>query len=238
MKFSLVIPCYNEAANLPLLIQRCQDVFTSLETEVVLVDNGSTDDSAEVMAHLLADVENIRFVRVMPNEGYGHGILSGLRAASGDILAWTHADMQTDPYDALEGFNFFQETSTPENIFVKGLRYGRPLGDCFFSFGMSIFETLLMRVGMRDINAQPTMFHKTFFAEFDNPPKDFSLDLYAYARAKQSGLKVKRFPVLFGERAHGSSHWNINSSEKIKFIKRTWKYSLELRRKLITERKP
>ncbi|MFN0101000.1 MAG: glycosyltransferase family 2 protein, partial [Bryobacteraceae bacterium] len=61
---------------------------------------------------------------------------------------------------------------------------------------------------------------------------DFSLDLYAYYMAASQGLRVERFPVRFGERAHGVSHWNVNWKAKAKFVKRTAAYSFRLRREL------
>ena len=154
MKLSLVIPCYNEARNLPLLLERCKKVAEPGRTEVVLVDNGSTDDSAAVLAALLPVTPGCRSVRVDVNRGYGYGILCGLEAAEGDILAWTHADMQTDPQDALAGLSLFDRHGT--GIFVKGRRYGRPLADVAFTIGMSMFEAVLLRQPLWDINAQPT----------------------------------------------------------------------------------
>ena len=53
MKFSLVIPCYNEAANLPLLLERCRKLAAHADIEIVLVDNGSTDNSQTVLRELL-----------------------------------------------------------------------------------------------------------------------------------------------------------------------------------------
>lgn len=232
MKLSLIIPCYNEAVNLPLLVPRCLEVADNFDVEIVLVDNGSTDNSPAVLSKLLRDQSAVRSVRVEVNQGYGFGILSGLRAAKGDILGWTHADMQTDPMDAIRGFNLFEQVDDPERLFVKGLRYGRPVADVFFTMGMSFFETLLLRKGMRDINAQPTMFSRTFFEEWSEPPNDFSLDLYAYYHAKRQDLSVKRFRVSFGKRAHGVSHWNVNWVAKKKFIQRTISFSLQLRRSM------
>ncbi|MBQ4132894.1 MAG: glycosyltransferase family 2 protein [Desulfovibrionaceae bacterium] len=226
MKLSLVIPCYNEAANLPLLLERCAKVTAGGDAEVVLVDNGSTDNSPQVLQELLPRCPGCRSVRVEQNQGYGYGILYGLRAAQGDILAWTHADMQTDPMDALKGLEFFKQDS---RVFVKGRRYGRPLADVVFTVAMSIFETLLLLKPMWDINAQPTMFTREFFATWKNPPSDFSLDLFAYYQAKAAGLRVFRFPVLFDRRAHGVSHWNVNWAAKWKFIKRTISFSLSLK---------
>jgi len=231
MRFSLVIPCYNEAANLPLLLARCKALASRPDVEVVFVDNGSTDTTAEVFEKLLPQFPGCRSIRVETNQGYGFGILSGLKASKGEILGWTHADMQTDPQDTLIGLDLFEKHNP--DIFVKGLRYGRPFMDFVFTFGMSIFETLLLAQPMWDINAQPTLFSRKFFESWNNPPPDFSLDLYAYFQALCLKRKVYRFPVRFGERAHGVSHWNVNWASKVKFIHRTVHFSLQLRNRIL-----
>ncbi|MFX5813344.1 glycosyltransferase, partial [Acinetobacter baumannii] len=76
----------NEAANPPLLVGRCAEAFTDPANEVILVDNGSTARSPEVLRDLLAGQTIIRSVRVERNQGYGFGILSGLGQAKGQIL--------------------------------------------------------------------------------------------------------------------------------------------------------
>lgn len=227
MRLSLVIPCYNEAANLPLLLERCAPLGRASGVEVILVDNGSTDASAQVLAALLPACPGCRSVRVERNQGYGFGILAGLAAASGDILGWTHADLQTDPQDVLRGLALFERHG--DAIFVKGRRHGRPLADAVFTAGMSVFETLLLRAPLWDINAQPTLFPRSFFSSWRAAPDDFSLDLYAYYQARRAGLAVHRFPVRFGRRAHGVSHWNVDWAAKRKFIQRTVSYSLQLK---------
>jgi glycosyltransferase involved in cell wall biosynthesis len=194
------------------------------------VDNGSTDSSPDTLQELLPAYPGCRSIRVDENRGYGFGLLCGLKAATGDVLGWTHADLQTDPLDALRGLEIFEKHGL--NIFVKGRRYGRPLNDVVFTVGMSMFETLLLGKPMWDINAQPTMFSRAFFDAWQDPPHDFSLDLFAYYQAIKMGLAVHRFPVRFGDRAHGVSHWNINWAAKRKFIKRTVDFSLHLRRRL------
>lgn len=231
MKFSLIIPCYNEADNLPLLLDRCKEITRQGDNEVILVDNGSTDNTPEVLQNILPSYPGCRSVRVDKNQGYGFGILAGLKNAKGEILGWTHADMQTDPQDALLGLKLFDKYGL--DIFVKGRRYGRPLADIVFTVGMSIFETMLLGKLMWDINAQPTMFSRKFFETWVEPPYDFSLDLYAYYQARCKHLRVCRFPVMFGKRTHGVSHWNINLAAKRKFIYRTFEYSIKLRKKLI-----
>ncbi len=230
MNLSLIIPCYNEAASLPILLDRCTSFFEYNNIELILVDNGSTDNSPDVLSYLLPKYPNCQTVRIPRNQGYGFGIVSGLKVAKGDILAWTHADMQTDPKDILSGLEYFQ--SIGKNIFVKGQRIKRPLSDRFFTIGMSFFESCLLQTRLWDINAQPNMFSREFFESWDNPPHDFSLDLYVYFMARRQGLPIYRFPVEFGERYHGISHWNVNFSEKMKFIRRTIAYSFELKKRL------
>ena len=230
MRFSLVIPCYNEAANLPQLLERCKALAVTPDVEIVLVDNGSTDGTTEVLEKLLPKFLGCRSICVEKNQGYGFGIMSGLKEAKGEILGWTHADIQTDPQDTLLGLQLFEKHG--DDIFVKGRRYGRPFMDVVFTVGMSVFETFLLARPMWDINAQPTMFSRRFFESWTAPPDDFSLDLYAYYQAQSYGLKVHRFPVRFGERAHGVSNWNVNWAAKRKFIRRTVDFSLQLKKKI------
>ena len=230
MKYSLVIPCYNEATSLPTLVEQCKKCLVKSGLEIILVDNGSTDRTTDILKNLLTPEERIRSIRVEHNRGYGYGILAGLKASGGEIIGWTHADLQTDPQDVLEGLGILEREGA--ELFVKGRRYGRPLGDSFFTVGMSLFETLLLKKPLWDINAQPTLFPRSFFECWKAPPHDFSLDLYAYYQALSMGLSVRRFPVKFGPRAHGVSHWNIDWTSKVKFIRRTINFSLQMKRGL------
>jgi len=227
---SLIIPCYNEAANLPLLIGRLAEGFKRSNVEVILVDNGSTDESPNILSEATERHPSLRSVRVDVNQGYGHGIVVGLREARGRYLGWTHADLQTDPEDVLRALTLLEKAGNPENIFVKGRRHGRPLADIIFTMGMSVFESVLFRSPLWDINAQPNIFPRSFFETWSAPPQDFSLDLFAYVMALRAGLRIERFPVRFGKRAHGTSHWNINWKAKVKFIKRTVAFSFQLLR--------
>jgi polyisoprenyl-phosphate glycosyltransferase len=233
MRLSLIIPCYNEARSLPSLAARCGELTAAdPDIEVILVDNGSTDDTPAIMTQALAGKANVRSVRVVKNTGYGAGILAGLAEANGDILGWTHADLQTDPMDVLTAFNVFKAADQPDLLFVKGLRYGRRLADVVFTQGMSVFETILLSRPLRDINAQPNLFPRDLYEHWGEAPTDFSLDLFAYASAKSRGLKVERFPVLFAPRVHGVSSWNVDWSAKRRFIRRTVDFSFRLRRTL------
>jgi len=230
MKLSIIVPCYNEARNIPLILGRFSEAVRRPDVELVLVDNGSTDDSADVLKRLLPDYPFARTVRVEVNQGYGFGILSGLRAADGQYIGWTHADMQTDPCDTVRALGIIEGIGSPDDIYVKGRRRGRTPFDVFFTAGMGVFETLYMGVGLWDINAQPNIFHRTFFEGWTNPPHDFSLDLYALYTARKKGLRIIRLDVEFPPRLHGHSSWNTGLGSKWKFIKRTVEFSRRLKK--------
>ena len=86
---------------------------------------------------------------------------------------------------------------------------------------------------MWDINAQPSIFNRELYEKWIDPPKDFSLDLYAYYKAKKMNYKIKRFSVNFPPRKYGESKWNFSLSSKLKFIKRTILFSFNLKKKIL-----
>ena len=229
LKLSVVIPCYNEADNIPLILKRFQEVIGDRNIQVVLVNNGSTDNSEEILEKLLPAYAFASVVRVPINKGYGYGILEGLKHADGDFLGWTHADMQTDPNDIVRAWELIKANGENPNIFVKGNRQGRPLVDKFFSIGMGLFESIYLGKFLWEINAQPNIFSRKFYCELRNPPYDFSFDLYILYMAKIKRQDIKRITVEFPQRMHGTSKWNTSVMAKWKFIKRTLSFSLRLK---------
>jgi glycosyltransferase involved in cell wall biosynthesis len=228
-KLSIIVPCYNESKSIPFLLDRFADVIGERMIEVVLVDNGSFDETAAVLGALLPRYHFARTTRVEKNQGYGFGILAGLQAATGELLGWTHADLQADPADVVRAYDIITKSADSTKLFVKGARVGRPLFDQFFTMGMSAFETLYLTTPLWDINAQPNIFHRSFFEQWQNPPHDFSLDLYACYMARQCGLKMVRFQVQFGPRSFGVSSWNFGLKARWKMIARTMSYSVGLK---------
>jgi glycosyltransferase involved in cell wall biosynthesis len=113
---SIILPCYNEQDNLEFLFNSLDPVAAAhQDLEIILVNNGSTDNSAAVFEKELAkrDRSIFKVVTVEKNIGYGYGILSGLRAAKGHILSVTHADRQTDPMDVLKALEIYEKHYHP-----------------------------------------------------------------------------------------------------------------------------
>ena len=227
-KRQIVIPCYNESGNLLKLIDICKKELCANGVEVILIDNGSTDGSDKILKTIKDSDQLLKSYRLEKNQGYGGGILYGLSKAKGQYIGWTHADLQTDPADVLNGFKLMDS----DKIFVKGSRVGRPIADNIFSIGMGIFESIILRTKLWEINAQPTIFSKKFFLSWSDPPEDFSLDLYSYVMAKKNNLSIKRLTVFFPERFYGNSSWNTGLTSKLALIQRTIKFSFQLKKRI------
>ncbi len=232
---SVVVPCYNEAENISLVLERFKKAIEESRhkgrVELILVDNNSKDNSQQILKKELKKHPFARDV-FQPIPGYGAAIIKGLSEVKGEFLCWTHGDIQTPPRDTLRGLDILLKQEDPKKAYIKGSRQGRPLLDSFFTFGMSIIETLWFKIFLYDINAQPNLFHRSLLDKMKDPPKDFSFDLYVYYLAKRSGYKVDKFEVNFGKRLHGESTWNTGFKSKIKFIKRTLEFSVKLKRNL------
>jgi glycosyltransferase involved in cell wall biosynthesis len=237
---SVVLPCYNEQDNLPALFERLDKLAeTNKHVEIILVNNGSTDNSAQIFNKELEkrSTSYFRVVHVPVNKGYGFGILEGLRVAKAKVLSYTHADRQTDPLDVLKALEIFQKQNNPE-LLIKGFRKNRKAGEAFFSYGMGVLSSLALGKRLSEINAQPKLFSKSFFDQYEgNAPLDFSLDLYLLYCAKKNGSIVD-FPVYFAKRVAGEAKGGSGSSFKVrkKLIKRTFAYIFELKNKLKHEK--
>ena len=95
---SCFFPAFNDGASLGQLVADALAVLPGLtaDYEVIIVDDGSTDDTAEVLNRLVAANQNVRVVRHETNRGYGAALRSGFRSATKDLVFYTDGDGQYD----------------------------------------------------------------------------------------------------------------------------------------------
>lgn len=230
-QLSIIIPCYNEEKNIPLVLKRFSEVIGRLDAELILVNNGSTDNSQEILEEELKKPQYsfARTVLVPKNLGYGYGILTGIKKCRADLIAYTHADMQCDPLDVIRGYNIISKKENPEKHLIKGWRIRRKINQKILSLCFQFTASILFLQNFSEINAQPKVFHRSFINHLTCPPLDSCLDLYLIYKAKKVGLKTISIVVEFPGRRYGQSKVFSNSSAAIKTIIRFIKYLLKLR---------
>jgi glycosyltransferase involved in cell wall biosynthesis len=236
-KFELVVPAYNEGQNVEAVIRRAVEAakaqsLSSDDFSLLVVQNGSTDNSAEVLDKLKAGSELgpwFKIVTVVKNQGYGFGLWQGLKASSSDIVGWSHADQQCDPSDAIKAFRMV-ESSANKKVLVKGERFERSFKDKFVSRVFELFAKVILGVTVYEMNAQPKVFRRELLATVKNPPMTFAFDLYILYQAAKAQYKLETIPVKFPPRIHGLSKWASNFFSRYKTILGMIRYMLELRK--------
>lgn len=218
-ELSIVLPCYNESQNIPIIVKRLSRFWPEINFELILVNNGSTDNTAEVLEEMLSGNEFLRIVTVEKNIGYGHGIMSGLREAEADVVSYSHADIQTPLEDVIKAFRMAKEDNIDLNsVLIKGNRVNRRKEEQFFTNAYSKVASFMLGYDFYDINGQPKLFNKKLLESLSYPPVDFSFDVYILYKALQKGYKLVTFPVDFGLRIHGESKWSSSFIKKYNTI--------------------
>jgi len=241
---SIVIPCFNESTNIKILLKNLKTIIDqrSDNIEVIVVDGGSTDNTPKELNEIFELLPSNKF-KVIYNKtrkGYGSDIMQALSRANGEILSWTHADLQTDPLDIFIAYDKYKNKFfNGDKIFVKGNRKRRKFLDMFFSFGMEIVTWFAVKIYLSDINAQPKIFSRFFYDNYlvKDYPNDFSLDLYALYKAKSNGFKVLTIPVYFKKRIYGKAKGGGGSwGLRIQLVKRTFRYIMQLSKSIINHK--
>ena len=232
MKMSIVIPCYNEEENLERLASVLKKMEKYKELEFILVNNGSTDDSEEILQKIKASSNNIRLAKVDVNKGYGFGIKQGLKEANGIYGGWLHADMQISPYEVIRAYKFLERSNWSENYFIKGFRSkdNRSLSERLFTSVMGIMATIILKRKKVDTNGIPVIIPMQFYNSLDNIPDNVLIELYIYDAAQRDGLVEKRMKVKYGNREYGETKLLPDLSSRVRTIRNTVGYMFKLRR--------
>jgi len=99
---SIIIPVYNEATTIHQVLERVCSVqlVNRIEKEIIVIDDGSTDNSAQIIKNFMAgSKETIKFIAHQPNRGKGATVAEGIRQATGDFIVIQDADLEYDPWE-------------------------------------------------------------------------------------------------------------------------------------------
>lgn len=231
MKFSIIIPCFNERANIDNLIERIRPLQSGYNLEYILIENGSSDDSKLYFKNNIeGKFNNIKIVYVEKNRGYGYGLQQGLKVATGDYIGWIHADLQMAPEEILPIFDWLLRQPAGKEFFIKGRRTNRRLLDNIFTFLQSIVNSIMFRTYMYDIGAIPVLMHSSLINKdkIDEMPNDFSIELFVYKEAILKNYEIKRFLVTLQKRDAGVSSWNRGIKSKFKQSLRIFSDSIKI----------
>jgi polyisoprenyl-phosphate glycosyltransferase len=207
VKYSIVIPLYNEEEILPLLVERLQQTMAELDgpTEVVMVDDGSGDRTSELARAVSAKDPRFKVIQFSRNFGHQLAITAGMDATSGDAVIIMDADLQDPPHVIPQMVEKWREGYEV----VYGRRQRREGERPFKTVTASVFYGLLHRI-----------------ADVDTPVDvgDFRLvdrkALNAFLRMRESnryvrgmfswvGFRQAAVPYVREQRHAGSTHYTV-----------------------------
>lgn len=206
LKLSLVIPAYNEGENIGQVVEGLIGEFRkgSVPFQLIVVDNGSTDDTSTVLSGLTSRYSELLTKKVFPNRGYGNGILEGLKLADGHFVGWMHADLQINPADVV---GVLKKLETTEADFAKGVRRER-FESRFRNIQSDVYNAvfaLLFGRGHADVNGTPKIFRKDLLGELNLSSQDWFLDPEIMIKLTRSGKTIVTSDVTWKNRKKGSS---------------------------------
>ncbi|MFC4624313.1 glycosyltransferase family 2 protein [Daeguia caeni] len=204
---SVVIPCRNEAANLAFLLDEVDAAMQGRDYEVIVVDDGSTDSTGEVLARRIKAGSPLRHIRHDRSSGQSAAVRSGVFAARGDIIVTMDGDGQNDPaylpllVDALVA-------AGPKFGIAAGQRLKRTdtrLKQLASRFANKLRGALL-KDKTRDSGCGLKALHTELFRQL---PFFDGWHRYLPALALREGYDVVHVDVIDRERRHGKSNYGI-----------------------------
>lgn len=230
LSLSVIMPVLNEAASIEFAVRRsiaALETWTT-ELEILVIDDGSSDESGEIVERLAAEDSRVRVLHNGRNLNYGLSLLRGIRAASNDWVLHNGADLPLAPED-VEGFSrFFDDADV---IVVRRVdRAAQSAWRTLTSWINNLLIRLLFAPQTTDQNfvqlyrrsqVQPTKVVSTSPA-FVTPE--------LILRAERRGLRVREVVAKFQRREAGQSHFGRLSDilwtlrDMVRFRVRTWRY--------------
>lgn len=200
---SIILPIHNQADHVVTVVDDYYAALCGLSVpwEIILVDNGSRDESATVCAELAARHANVRALRAL-RAGWGHAVRTGLAAARGEFLCYTNS-ARTRGDDLRRALD--AGMSRPDQVLKAERKPGRAWLRALGSALYNLEARLLFGLRLRDINGTPKLFHRRFEALLDLRRDDDLIDLEFCIACHRHGYSMVPFGVASGDRRGGRS---------------------------------
>jgi dolichol-phosphate mannosyltransferase len=201
---SLILPAFNEEAGIAEAILEADEALAKIvgEYEILVVDDGSTDATAERVAGLTAQLSGLRLISHDTNRGYGAALRTGFEAARMDRVAFTDADCQFDLADLGPLLHLSDEVPV-----AVGYRVGRqdPWQRRFFSWGYNVLVRALLGTRVRDCDCALKVFRREALTQLLPEEPGYFVNTEMLTRARLLGLHVAEVGVRHRPRRHGHS---------------------------------
>lgn len=212
---SVVLPVFNETGHIEQEVTRiCESLDRSRYSyEVVMIDDGSTDDSPAKLAKIAETNDAVRLISLTQNKGSGNARRVGTRAAAGEFVVWTDADMTypndqiAELVDSLQGFDQVVGARTSEQGTHKALRVPA-------KFLIRKLACYLSQTDIPDLNSGFRAFRRSSALPYLHLlPNGFSCVTTLTLAFLTNGLTVRYTPIEYKERAGESKfHWRKDTS--------------------------
>jgi glycosyltransferase involved in cell wall biosynthesis len=205
---SLVVPAYNEAENVQLLVDEIGATLAGvgLDWELLLVDDGSTDGTLDAMRRAAAGEPRVRVLRHRRNAGQSAALASGFRAARGRIVVTLDADLQNDPADVPR---LLAELERGFDL-VSGVRAGRR--DSFVRRASSRIANAVRNWATDESIADVGCSLKAYRAEYlAHLPLFTGMHRFLPTLVRWNGARVTELPVRHRPRRHGRGKYGIGN---------------------------
>lgn len=204
---TLIIPCYNERDGLERTVPPLFAAFSRHhpQCEMILVDNGSTDGTGEIIDRIVKTDPRYRKERVPENRGYGLGVLTGYRAAKGRCIGHIPADGPVTPDDvAMIARRSLDEGPGTLVTAVRLSRADTTVRKIVSRLYNSMFLVLFGRY-TPDINGTPKFLHAADLPRFALRSEDYFLEAEMMIKARRLGFRTVPVPILSQFREAGRS---------------------------------
>lgn len=207
LSISVVFPCYNDAKSIGLLVKDAFSVLPKLASqfEVIVVEDGSADNSREVLKKLLKKYKRLKVIFHKSNMGYGTALRTGFSKATGDLVFYTDGDGQ---YDVGELPLLLKKMDEKTN-FVNGIKIVRhdPFYRILVGNLYSFFARLLFRLPIKDVDCDFRLIRKDLLSKLHLKSTSGSICIELVKKAHRAGGKFAEVPVNHFYRRFGHSQF-------------------------------